>query len=93
MPKYQRKPEFVEAEIFKLGMEDGFEEIDDGYWGTWNNGNEWYKTGTKMVPYINIPNGLYDREYPKEGDYIIIENGKKIRIESKKEFKEKYDEI
>lgn len=64
MAKYRKKPVVIEAEIYRLGMEDGFEcqlptcriECLD------------CDCCIHAIPYINTLEG---KHYIKEGDYII----------------------
>lgn len=59
MPKYRKRPVVVEAEVYRHGMEDGFDLHYDKKLG-----------GIRITPYIET---LGDgREYIREGDYIII---------------------
>ncbi len=59
MAKYRKKPVVIEAEVYKPGLEDGFEwvkEVDGNFV------KESYK------PYINTLEG---KHYISRGDYII----------------------
>lgn len=68
MTKY-RKTAIIEAEPYKKGMEDGWEDRDAGFIPAKlialarNIGN-----GMRTIPYINTLEG---RHYITEGDYII----------------------
>jgi len=75
MAKYRKKPVIVEAEIYKPGMEDGF----DCSHGIVSHGNclgencvHWKENGKENClyrqPYIRTLEG---KHYISEGDYII----------------------
>lgn len=68
--KYRKKPVVIEAEVYRKGLEDGFEWEKETYAGEFREnvfllGNDWKP---KKKPYINTLEG---RHYISEGDYII----------------------
>lgn len=75
MAKYRKKPVIVEAEKYKLGIEDGF---DCSYEGI-SHGDclgesceNWEKNGKEDCPYRQpYINTLEGKLYISEGDYVI----------------------
>ena len=70
MTKYRKKPVVIEAEQYRQGLEDGFEEMNlvIGTGWTPENGDTVKTVGTRKVPYIETLEG---RHYISEGDFII----------------------
>lgn len=66
MAKYRKKPVIVEAEVYKRGMEDGFECVAERcpYGEAW----ETCRVCKHNRPYIQTLEG---RHYISKGDYII----------------------
>ena len=68
--KYRKKPVVIEAEVYKEGMEDGFDYEPESFVGEHIEnvhfiGMDWQP---KKRPYINTLEG---KHYITEGDYII----------------------
>ena len=70
MAKYRKIPVVIEAEQYRPGLEDGFEERDIVIGTGWTpeNGDEVKKSCTRKVPYIATLEG---KHYISEGDWII----------------------
>ncbi len=70
MTKYRKKPIVIEAEQYRPGLEDGFEEMNLVIGIGWSpkNGDKIKNVGTRKVPYIETLEG---RHYISEGDFII----------------------
>jgi hypothetical protein len=70
MPKYRKKPVVVEAEVYAIGMEDGFATIGDAI--TQGLRQEHYKHPAcahfKGIPFISTLEG---KHFISEGDFII----------------------
>ena len=80
MAKYRKKPVVIDAELYQLGMEDGFEELvivvgmgEETISNLTKIISNWYGDIVKdntfyPVPYINTLEG---KHYISPGDYII----------------------
>ncbi len=68
--KYRKKPIVIEAEVYHIGLEDGWEYEDNLPFLT----NEMFKVskvdGVRLYPYIQTLEG---KHFISEGDYIIID--------------------
>lgn len=73
MPRYRKKPVVVEAEVYRAGLEDGFEWIKTEQRNRFRPeylNRYWYYLGDERwgAPYIETMEGNH---YISEGDYII----------------------
>lgn len=68
MSKYIKNPIPVEAEIYRYGLEDGFDEIDVAINSGLNTQCYTIPINTNKVPYIKTLEG---KHYISDGDYII----------------------
>ncbi len=70
MPKFRKKPVVIDADVYSLGMEDGFATIGEAITKVWRQ--EGYKhpecAKFKGVPFISTLKGNH---FISEGDYII----------------------
>lgn len=71
MAKYRKKPVVIEAEIYREGMEDGFDYETESWPGEHRENvhlisKDWQP---KKRPFINTLEG---KHYISEGDYIIV---------------------
>lgn len=68
--KYRKKPAVIEAEEYKLGLEDGFATIGEAITQGLNSGSYVQSECAKFkgVPYIETLEG---RHFISEGDFII----------------------
>ena len=68
--KYRKRPVVIEAEVYKKGMEDGFDYEPESFAGEyWDNVHLIIGWQPKKRPYINTLEG---KHYISEGDYIIV---------------------
>ena len=68
--KYRKRPVVIEAEVYKKGMEDGFDYEPESFVGEyWENVHLIKGWQPKKRPYINTLKG---KLYISEGDYIIV---------------------
>jgi|LSQX01.3.fsa_nt_gb hypothetical protein len=68
MAKYRKKPVVVDAEVYREGMEDGFDTIGEAIVSGLNSESYKNPVSFKGVPYIQTLEG---KHYISEGDYII----------------------
>ena len=70
MGKFRKKPVVVEAEIYRLGLEDGFDTIGEAIVSGLKNSGYQHPECAKFkgVPFIQTLEG---KHYISEGDWII----------------------
>lgn len=68
MAKYAKKQIVVDAEIYHIGMEDGFDNIDTAINSGLNIDNYVKPTNTNKIPFIQTLEG---KHYISKDDYII----------------------
>lgn len=64
MPRYKTKPTYVQAEVYRLGLEDGFTSAHTFVWGA----------SDELKPYVL--NKYNHRLSVSEGDYIVTSEDK-----------------